>query len=140
MIHLDIQAQTPLDLELLEKLTQHLTQKDVELIFLDEKSMHEINLEYRGVDKTTDVLSFPLDEAPYAPLGSILINVDLAKQKALEYAHKTEEEIALLYIHGLLHLLGYDHEVDSGQMRQKEEKLISLFCLPQSLIVRTDDL
>ncbi|DAB31391.1 MAG TPA: rRNA maturation RNase YbeY [Sulfurospirillum sp. UBA11407] len=140
MIHLDIQAQTPLDLELLEKLTQHLTQKDVELIFLDEKSMHEINLEYRGVDKTTDVLSFPLDEAPYAPLGSILINVDLAKQKALEYAHKTEEEIALLYIHGLLHLLGYDHEVDSGQMRQKEEELISLFCLPQSLIVRTDDL
>jgi probable rRNA maturation factor len=140
MIHLDIQAQTPLDLELLEKLTQHLTQKDVELIFLDEKSMHEINLEYRGVDKTTDVLSFPLDEAPYAPLGSILINVDLAKQKALEYAHKTEEEIALLYIHGLLHLLGYDHEVDSGQMRQKEEELISLFCLPQSLIVRADDL
>lgn len=140
MIHLDIQAQTPLDLELLEKLTQHLTQKDVELIFLDEKSMHEINLEYRGVDKTTDVLSFPLDEAPYAPLGSILINVDLAKQKALEYAHKTEEEIALLYIHGLLHLLGHDHEVDSGQMRQKEEELISLFCLPQSLIVRTDDL
>lgn len=139
MIHLDNTTDTFLHVELLEKITQTLTHKDIELLILSSKDMQEINLAQRNIDKTTDVLSFPLEEMPYAPLGSILINAELSNAKAQEYAHSIEEEITLLYIHGLLHLLGYDHEKDSGEMREKEKSLIEAFGLPQSLIVRVED-
>ena len=90
------------------------------------------------MDKTTDVLSFPIDDFPHAPLGSILINYELAREKANELGHTHEEEIALLFIHGLLHLLGFDHEVDAGEMREKEARIIQAYALPASLIVRTE--
>lgn len=70
------------------------------------------------------------------PLGSIVISVDYAQEKANEFNHTLEEEITLLFIHGLLHLLGFDHEVDKGEHRTKEEELINTFNLPNSLIVR----
>jgi len=114
-----------------------LTDKEVELLFVDSKKMQEINLEQRGIDKTTDVLSFPLLEVEGMPLGSIVINSELAKEKADELGHKQNDEEALLFIHGMLHLLGYDHEVDSGQMREKEREIIEKFFLPKSLILRS---
>jgi probable rRNA maturation factor len=136
MITLDNQTDLHVNLELLEKISSTLTNKEVELLIVDSKQMHEINLEQRGVDKTTDVLSFPLEDIPHFPLGSIVINANLAQTKAKELKHDTNEEIALLFIHGLLHLIGYDHEIDNGQMRKKEEELINQFNLPKSLIIR----
>lgn len=124
--------------EFLEPIANFLSHKDVELIFVDSKKMQEINLEQRKQDKTTDVLSFPLENiTEKLPLGSIVINAELAKFKAKELGHSYEEEISLLFIHAMLHLLGFDHEVDQGEMREKEKELIEHFNLPKSLIVRT---
>ena len=97
----------------------------------------EYNKEYRGINKATDVLSFPLEDIEFMPLGSIVISLDKAKEVANRLNHSINDEIALLFTHGLLHLMGYDHEVDNGQMREMESKIIKEFNLPDSLIVRT---
>ncbi|HEG8095373.1 TPA: rRNA maturation RNase YbeY, partial [Campylobacter jejuni] len=111
--------------DFLESIASFLGPKDVELVFVDSKEMQEINLEQRKQDKTTDVLSFPLENIDESlPLGSVVINVDLAKEKAKELGHSYEEEISLLFIHAMLHLLGFDHENDNGEMREKEKELI----------------
>lgn len=112
MILLDNQTNIEIEISLLEKIASASSKKDIELLFVNEQEMKKINFEHRGKDTTTDVLSFPLGDFPHTPLGSIIINVDLAQQKADELAHKFNEEITLLFIHGLLHLLGYDHEID----------------------------
>lgn len=133
--------QTPIALEIssLELIANNETQKDIELVLVNAKTIQEINKEFRGKDISTDVLSFPLDEEmPYVPLGSIMINVELATQKAKELGHSFQDEVSLLFIHGLLHILGYDHEVDDGEMRTKEEELILKYNLPKSLIIRTE--
>ena len=87
-------------------------------------------------DEITDVLSFPL-KSEFSPLiGSVLISLDYAQSIANALKHSLEEEIALLFIHGILHLIGFDHERDEGEHRAKEEEIIHLFNLPQSLIMR----
>jgi probable rRNA maturation factor len=139
VLFIENESQAPLHVSLLEQIVAEHTSKEVELVLIDAKEMHDLNLEHRGMDKTTDVLSFPIDDFPHAPLGSIVINYELADEKAKELGHLVEEEITLLFIHGLLHLLGYDHEVDQGQMRQEEESWIQRYNLPSSLIVRTED-
>ncbi|MBK1963817.1 rRNA maturation RNase YbeY [Campylobacter novaezeelandiae] len=127
------------NVDFLEKIAQKISSKDVELIFLNNEQMRNLNLEQRGIDKSTDVLSFPLvDIAKNLPLGSIVINTELAKEKAKEFNHTYEEEISLLFIHAMLHLIGFDHEIDKGEMREKEKELINFFKLPKSLIVRND--
>jgi probable rRNA maturation factor len=73
------------------------------------------------------------------PIGSIIISADKVKQKADELGHSKEDEFKLLLIHGLLHLTGYDHETDNGEMREKEEEIIKNFNLPKSLIIRNSD-
>lgn len=127
-----------LPIDIIEKITQKLTNKIVELLFVNNDEIQKLNKEFRGKDKPTDVLSFPLEETPGSPLGSIVISIDKVKEIAQKMEHSPQDEIALLYIHGLLHLLGYDHETDSGQMRQKEEELIKAFNLPKSLIIRNE--
>ena len=114
-----------------------LSDKEIELLVVEEDEMHSINKEQRGIDNSTDVLSFPYEDMPLAPLGSIVISKKHVQEKAIELNHKNEDEFALLFIHGLLHLLGFDHEIDNGQMREKEKELIEKFNLPKSLIVRT---
>ncbi|MBK1972493.1 rRNA maturation RNase YbeY [Campylobacter sp. TTU-622] len=127
------------NVDFLEKIAQKISSKDVELIFLDNEQMRNLNLEQRGIDKSTDVLSFPLvDIAKNLPLGSIVINFELAKEKAKELNHSYKEEISLLFIHAMLHLIGLDHETDKGEMREKEKELINFFKLPKSLIVRNN--
>jgi len=138
MIDIDNQTSFRIDEAFLEKVLQTVTDKDIELIVTTNTVIREINREYRNVDKATDVLSFPYEEMPLAPLGSIVISIDLVQQKAEEFSHSQNDEFSLLFIHGLLHLLGYDHEVDNGEMRAKEEKFIYKFKLPKSLIVRTE--
>lgn len=123
--------------EFLEKIANHLSDKDVELIFVNDETMKNINKEQRNIDKTTDVLSFPLENiALNLPLGSIVINLNMAEKMALKYNHTLKDELSLLFIHAMLHLLGYDHEIDNGEQRTKEEELIKYFNLPTSLILR----
>lgn len=128
------------DLELvdLEKIKESLTDKEIELILMDNDAIAEVNAQFRGKEMPTDVLSFPLEDMPYTPLGTIIISIDKAKEKAAELGHSTEDELKLLFIHGLLHLLGYDHEEDAGEMRAKEKMMIEAFGLPKSLILRSE--
>jgi probable rRNA maturation factor len=126
------------DIKKLEEIYNYLTNKDIELILTTDEEIQELNKTYRKLDKPTDVLSFPLEDMPGMPLGSIVISLDTAKRNANELNHSIEEEIKLLFIHGLLHLLGYDHETDNGEMREKEKEIIEKFNLPKSLIIRND--
>ncbi|CAM2779071.1 rRNA maturation RNase YbeY [Helicobacter burdigaliensis] len=122
----------------LQKMTKNLniSLKQCELIILNNEAMQEINKTYRNIDKPTDVLSFPLDSEFCMLYGSILISIDFAKEVSNSLNHSIEEEIYLLFIHGFLHLVGYDHEKDCGEQRKKEEEFITLFALPKSLITR----
>jgi len=137
MIDYENKTDAKYSLELIKKITDSLTKQDVELILTCNSEIREINSEFRSIDKATDVLSFPNKPMPFAPLGSIVISDDYVKKVSLELGHDREDEFTLLYIHGLLHLLGFDHELDGGEMRQKEQILIEKYDLPESLIVRT---
>ena len=137
MIELDNRTSLKFDINNLELITKTLTSKDVELIITNNDEIKEINKAHRNIDKDTDVLSFPYDEMPMSPLGSIVISNSHVEAIAKELNHTVDDELSLLYIHGLLHLLGFDHEVDNGEMRDKEHELIKAFNLPNSLILRT---
>lgn len=138
MIVLDDRYGYDVELKKLQTIKEELTEKEVELIFVSNDEIAVLNQEFRDKDHATDVLSFPLSEMPHSPLGTIVISIDKVKEKADELGHSEDDELALLFIHGLLHLLGYDHEIDEGQMREKEEALIKEFELPNSLIVRNN--
>ena len=144
---LDIDNQTDLSIDtaMLEEIAQALTTATVEVIIVDDAEIQKLNRDHRDKNRATDVLSFPLDTAFTEasvfgmPLGSIVISADHVRQKAALYGHTERDELALLFIHGLLHLLGYDHETDEGEMRAKEHTLIERWGLPSSLIIRTED-
>jgi len=144
MIDLDNQTTLEVNIDLLEEIAQALSAKEVELIITDDESIQALNAAHRDKNSTTDVLSFPLD-APFTeasvfgmPLGSIVIAASFVKEKASFFGHSVQDELSLLFIHGMLHLLGFDHEVDSGEMREREAALIKQFDLPKSLIVRME--
>lgn len=139
MIDIDNQSGLNIPIDKIEKIAQSLTNKDIDLLVTDDAQMRQINAEFRGIDKATDVLSFPFEESPMAPLGTLAISADFVIKLSHELKHSQDDEFCLLFIHGLLHLLGYDHEVDSGEMREKEKALIEDFDLPHSLIIRTED-
>lgn len=137
MIELDNRTTLNIDTKTIETIADSLTDKEIELIITDSKEMREINKEHRNIDKDTDVLSFPYEEMPLSPLGSIVVSSSYLEENSKEFGHSINDELALLFIHGVLHLLGYDHEIDNGEMRAKEAELIEKFDLPKSLIVRT---
>ncbi len=97
------------------------------IIFVDDTYIHNLNKEYRGIDRPTDVISFALEDdksfihTDFKVLGDIYISLDTAKRQAEEYKHSLKREISFLSIHGLLHLLGYDHMV-----KEDEEKMFAL--------------
>ena len=93
------------------------------IAFVSDKAIRELNRQFRGVDKATDVLSFPLEDPDESNLGDIAISVDTASAQAKENGLKFDEEVAQLILHGLLHLSGYDHETDNGKMNRLELKL-----------------
>ena len=132
-------TENEIDLTLVDEILLSLSEQEIELIFTDNEEMQEINLTTRGIDKPTDVLSFPYDNMPNTPLGSIVISSDFVEEKSKLYNHSFQDEFILLFIHGMLHLLGYDHEVDNGEHRDKEEELITKYNLPKSLIIRTSE-
>ena len=115
-IDLDNQTDLVLDIVNIESIALFLTKRVIELIVTNNDSILELNLKHRAKDKPTDVLSFPIEchfmgEAlNNMPLGSIVISADFVEAKAKEFGHSTTDEFSLLLIHGLLHLLGYDHE------------------------------
>jgi probable rRNA maturation factor len=113
---------------------------EVSLMLVDDQRIHALNLEYRAVDRPTDVLSFALqeetEEEPDSEfedemLGDIVISVPRARAQAVEYGHSFERELVYLAVHGTLHLLGYDHEevADKQEMRHKEEEVMALLKL-----------
>jgi len=117
---------------------------EVALTFTDDEGIRRMNRDYRGVDAPTDVLSFPMREsgdgeipivydggdAPEAedePLGDIVISVQRAIAQSREYGHSVEREIGFLFVHGLLHLLGYDHgdEASEKEMFERQERILA---------------
>lgn len=140
MIELDNQTEHDFSIKQVEQIASTLSKRDIELILCDDNTIQNINKEYRETNSPTDVLSFPLEgELEHMPLGSIVISVDKISEKSMELGHTPQDELTLLFIHGLLHLLGYDHETDAGEMRAKERELIEQFMLPESLIIRTEE-
>ena len=108
----------------------------VSVILTDNAAIHEINLEYRGKDNATDVISFAYRDEPFpAPagiteeLGDVYISLEKAAEQAAEFGVTFVEEMHRLLVHGILHLLGYDHErspEDEKKMQELEEKIIDL--------------
>jgi len=111
--------------KLIEYALEHEKLDDVEfnIIIIDNERIKQINKEYRNIDKETDVISFALEDyedikLQHRLLGDIYISIDKAKGQALEYNHSLLRELGFLSIHGLLHLLGYDH------MNPEDEKIM----------------
>ncbi len=110
--------------------------EEVDITIVNDEEIHALNRDYRNVDRSTDVLSFALDEDGGEPelvggpevhlLGDIIISAETAARQAEEFGHGLEREIVYLAVHGLLHLLGYDHmqEEDKVVMRAKEEEAL----------------
>jgi len=138
MIDFDNRTDNAFSLELTERIADALTDRDIELILTDNAEIQTINRDFRQKDKPTDVLSFPYEAMPMSPLGSIVISFDYVKDEAKKFGHSPDDEFTLLFIHGLLHLLGFDHECDRGEMRAEEASIIRQYNLPESLIVRTE--
>lgn len=136
MIDLDNQTEFTPDFSAPEAMMRLLDAGEVELVICDDETIRELNREYRHIDKATDVLSFPYEPMPMAPTGSIVISADHVRAGAERYGHSASDEFALLFLHGLLHLLGFDHETDAGEMREEEAKILAQLELPESLIIR----
>ncbi len=98
--------------------------------------LHELNRKYRHKDETTDVLSFELTSSRAKTAGDLAISAEIAAANAAELGHSTETELKILILHGLLHLAGYDHEADNGEMRARESELRMQLKLPVGLIER----
>jgi len=102
------------------------------IIFVDEKTIQDINRDYRGIDRVTDVISFAFEDNGKLVyndrrlLGEIYICIPRMKEQALEYGHSEKRELSFLAVHGLLHLLGYDH------MNKKDEKI--MFALQELIL------
>ncbi len=100
----------------------------------NDAELQALNNRFRGQDGTTDVLSFP--QGDDRSLGDIAISIQRARSQAREWRHAVEDEIRILMLHGVLHLLGMDHESDSGRMKRTETRWRRKLGLPTSLIER----
>ncbi len=104
-------------------------------VITDDGELQRLNRDFRKRDYPTDVLSFPSGE-PSGPLGDIAISADRAAGQARELGHSLDEEIRILMLHGVLHLLGMDHERDAGRMARTERRYQRELRLPAGLIER----
>ena len=137
-------SRTKIDRQRVKRRVSHIFKKlgylksEISILFIDDMEMRILNKRYRGKDKTTDVLSFPqisdFKSAIRNPqfailLGDVVISLETAKRQAKESGHPFNREVIILLTHGILHLLGYDHEGDKKkavEMRRKEKELMSL--------------
>jgi len=150
----NIKEITPAFIETLQTLLKYageleqIEEGEVSLTFVDNARIHELNKEYRGFDKPTDVLSFAIQEMgedeleivyeidedddrslkdEIEPLGDIIISVETAIAQAEEYGHSIDRELGFLFVHGFLHLIGYDHQDEAAEqeMFAKQEQILS---------------
>lgn len=107
---------------------------DISISFVDNKEIHELNKQFRGVDRATDVLSFPMlsdefEDVEYEEmsLGDIVVSLERALEQSIEYGHSFEREVCFLVCHSMFHLLGYDHDTEENtrEMREKEEAVLT---------------
>ncbi len=144
MSNIGIYNETSTELKELEKLKellefalnyQNLDNVDFNIILVSEEKIHEINKEYRGIDRVTDVISFALEDSKdidyegYRLLGDIYICDNKVFSQAEEYGHSVKRELSFLAVHGLLHLLGYDHmnEQDEKVMFNLQEEILDKY-------------
>lgn len=145
----EIEALTEVQIKEIEKLIQHAAtyegiteEAEVSITFVDNDRIKEINKEYRDKDRVTDVISFALEELGEGEieiigadmprfLGDIIISIPRTKEQAEEYNHSFERELGFLSVHGLLHLLGYDHmnEEDEKVMFGKQDEILQSYGL-----------
>lgn len=125
----------------------NLSTAQVDILLTDDAEVHSLNLRYRGHDKPTDVLSFAqrdmADDAPQKPtvaeepelLGDVVISVDTAARQADEHGVSIDQELALLTVHGILHLVGYEDETEAGAhaMHEREKELLG-FTFPSAAL------
>ncbi len=110
----------------------------VNVLLTSSAEMKSLNRRFRGKDKPTDVLSFPAEPGAQKRFaGEIAISAEMAAQNAWVLRHSLAEEVKILVLHGVLHLRGYDHECDNGQMARCERQLRAKLHLPLGLIERT---
>lgn len=114
----------------------------VSVLITSDKAIKKLNRQYRGKNKATDVLSFPAADPRHGRrervAGDLAISIDMAARQALVLDHPLATELKVLMLHGLLHLAGFDHEVDKGQMAARELLLRRKLRLPGGLIERTE--
>ena len=108
----------------------------VTVLLADDARLKELNRSFRGKNKPTDVLSFPAVTNGEGAAGDIAISLETAARQAEEHGHTLTEEVRILLLHGVLHLAGFDHESDSGEMRVHEQELRIKLGLPAGLIER----
>ncbi len=112
---------------LLSSTVTEAAKRDFSIAFISDRRMKELNSFFRGKDSTTDVLSFPHEpdefDADNSNMGDIVISVEQAKRQAGENGLTLDAEIKQLILHGVLHLCGYDHEADDGEMNKRELRL-----------------
>ncbi len=116
----------------------------VSVLLTTDREIRRMNREFRGIDKATDVLSFPASavapglKGAEAPAGDLAISIETARKQAAAQGHALTCELKILILHGLLHLAGYDHESDDGRMARRERVMRAEFGLPQGLIERSN--
>jgi probable rRNA maturation factor len=113
---------------------------EVTIAIVSDARVRRLNSVYRGIDEPTDVLSFPISSQPSALsplLGDIVIARGMARKQAEKQGHSMATELRVLALHGLLHLLGYDHETDNGRMARLEARLRRKAGLPLGLLARS---
>ncbi|MEG0918339.1 MAG: rRNA maturation RNase YbeY [Anaerovoracaceae bacterium] len=107
---------------------------EISITFVSDEEIMEINNDYRGINKVTDVLSFPqyessneVPEEGVCILGDVVISINKAREQAIDFGHSLNRELVYLYVHSLFHLLGYDHmnEDEKSIMREREESVMS---------------
>lgn len=106
----------------------HVENSELSVLITDDEEIKELNRTYRGKDRSTDVLSFPMGDRIEGRviLGDVVISLDTAQKQARKLRHSLEEEVERLLVHGILHLLGYDHELgeeEERKFRELEEKV-----------------
>lgn len=116
------------------------TTVEISIVFVDDGEMRNLNRNYRGINKSTDVLAFPMNEGRFASInpdlmGDIVISVPRAQLQAEAHEHSLERELTTLLIHGLLHLFGYDHGTDKEEAAMKELEVEYIMLVEEELSI-----
>jgi probable rRNA maturation factor len=112
---------------------------EVHVLLADDKTLRRLNRQFRGKDRATDVLSFPAVESGAGVAGDLAISLETAARQAKQYGHSLRDEVRVLLLHGVLHLAGFDHERDRGEMAAREAALRRELGLAVGLIGRVSD-